>query len=64
MPPRFIVYIAVSVDGYVATPDGGVEWLEPFDSEQLGYSSFAEDISTIVSGRTTFDQSLTFGDWP
>ena len=61
---RFRAYIAASVDGYVATPDGGVEWLEAFDGESYGYEDFTSDISTIVVGRTTLDQVLSFGDWP
>ena len=61
---RFRVYIAVSLDGYVATPDGGVGWLGPFQNEEYGYTGFIEDISTIIMGRTTFEQVLGFGQWP
>ncbi len=56
-------YIAVSLDGYVATADGGVDWLDQFDGD-YGYSEFIASIDTIVIGRITFEQSLTFGDWP
>ena len=61
---RFRVYIATSLDGYVATPDGGVEWLEPFQDEDYGYNSFIQKIGTVIMGRTTFQQVLGFGQWP
>ena len=62
---EFRVYIAVSVDGFVATADGSVDWLEPFqDEEGYGYDRFFEQIDAIVIGRKTFDQVLSFGPWP
>ncbi len=60
----FRVYIAASVDGYIATPDGGVEWLEAFSGADFGYDAFFESIDTIVMGRASFDQVLGFGKWP
>jgi dihydrofolate reductase len=62
-PPRFRAYLALSLDGFVATPDGGVQWLERFNSEALGYSSFLASIGTVVIGRATFEQALGFGGW-
>jgi dihydrofolate reductase len=62
--PRFRVYIATSLDGFIATPDGGVAWLERFEGQDFGYEAFAAGIGTIVMGRTTFEQVLGFGDWP
>jgi len=61
---RFRVYIAMSLDGYIATPDGAVEWLEPFFDEEYGYEAFIRDISCAVMGRSTFEQVLDFGEWP
>lgn len=61
---RFRVYIAASVDGYIATPDGGVEWLEAFEGADFGYGDFFASIDTIVMGRASFDQVLGFGEWP
>ena len=62
---KFRVYIAVSVDGYVASSDGSVAWLDSFnDEEGYGYDDLIQQIDAIVIGRTTFDQVLGFGDWP
>lgn len=57
-------YLAVSVDGYIADAQGGVGWLDGFSGEGLGYTEFVASISTIVSGRATYDQVLGFGAWP
>jgi len=64
MTGRFIVYIAASLDGYVATPDGGVEWLESFHGQDFGYDAFLANIATIVMGRLSFEQVQGFGKWP
>jgi len=61
---RFRVYIAMSLDGYIATPDGAVDWLEPFFDEEYGYESFIREISCAVMGRITYEQVLDFGEWP
>ncbi len=62
--PRFRLYIAVSVDGFIATPHGGVAWLEPFPAEDVGYQQFFASIGTLVMGRATYDRALGFGTWP
>ncbi|MCZ7582649.1 MAG: dihydrofolate reductase family protein [Deltaproteobacteria bacterium] len=61
---RIRLYIAASVDGYIAPADGSVDWLKPFDGEGYGYEAFMKEVSTLVVGRKTFDQMLTFGAWP
>ena len=58
------VYIAVSLDGYIATPDGGVEWLEGYDLKEFDFSGFYKTIGVTVMGRKTFDQTIARGDWP
>ena len=64
MTSRIRLYIATSLDGYIATPDGDVAWLEPFHAGDYGYDDFLKGIGTLVMGRTTFDQVLGFGAWP
>ena len=64
--PSFRIYVAVSVDGFIATTDGGVDWLDAFhggDSD-YGYAEFVAGIATVVMGRATYDQVRGFGDWP
>lgn len=61
--PRIILYIATSLDGYIAKEDGSVEWLSSFD-EDYGYEEFISSIDTIIMGSKTYQQVLTFGEWP
>lgn len=61
-----VYYFAASLDGFIATADGGVEWLAPFEAadEDYGYSDFYASVDSVLLGRKTFEQSLTFGPWP
>ncbi len=56
------LYIASSLDGYIARKDGRVDWL--FTDDDYGYTDFLNGIGTIVMGRTTYEQLLTFGEYP
>lgn len=58
------LYIAVSLDGLIASRDGGIDWLDPFSAEDVGFERFLRDVGTIVMGRRTYDQILGFGSWP
>lgn len=60
------VYIAVSLDGYIARPDGSLDWLPQGDgADDYGYSDFIAPIDRIVMGRKTYETVLGFGgDWP
>jgi dihydrofolate reductase len=58
------LYIAQSLDGYIARPDGGIDWLRPFDDVDYGYSVFIRDIGTVVMGRASYELARSFGDWP
>lgn len=63
------VYIATSVDGFIANEDGGIEWLhrpEHIYSGEAGlsYEEFISTVDAIVMGRNTYEKVLTFEDWP
>jgi len=60
---KIILYIAISLDGYIAQEDGNVDWLSSFD-EDYGYEKFLSTIDTIIMGRKTYQQVLSFGEWP
>jgi dihydrofolate reductase len=64
--PQIIYYVAASLDGYIATPDGDVAWLAPFEAtgEDYGYATFYASIDAVLLGRKTYEQGLSFGDWP
>ncbi|MEM1041971.1 MAG: dihydrofolate reductase family protein [Bacteroidota bacterium] len=65
--PRASVFIAVSVDGYIAREDGSLDWLHGHgesDEGDHGYADFMASIDTLVMGRKTFEKVLTFGAWP
>lgn len=61
------VYIAISLDGYIAHSDGNIDWLEIVAraEEDYGYAAFIETIDTVIMGRKTYEKVLTFGgDFP
>lgn len=60
------VFIATSLDGYIARPDDGLDWLKLVEraGEDYGYAKFAETVDALVIGRRTYDTVLGFGAWP
>ncbi|MGD1822189.1 MAG: dihydrofolate reductase family protein [Pleomorphochaeta sp.] len=63
-----IVYIGVSIDGFIADRDNKIDFLEIVDNpnnDDLGFNDFIERIDAIVMGRNTFETVLSFNiDWP
>jgi dihydrofolate reductase len=58
---KIIVYIATSADGYIARPDGDVDWLnQPRSAGDYGMRSFYRSIDTILWGRKTYEVALSF----
>ncbi|MDJ0747135.1 MAG: dihydrofolate reductase family protein [Xenococcaceae cyanobacterium MO_167.B27] len=60
------VYIATSLDGFIATSNGGLDWLYEFpnpEQSDFGYGEFMSSIDAIVMGRNTFQKVLTFDKW-
>lgn len=64
--PKTILYIASSLDGYIARADGSIDWLSMVDSEETdyGYAEFYAGVDAIAMGSRTYEQVLGFGDWP
>ena len=61
------VYIATSLDGYIARKDGGIDWLTEIpnpEQSDYGFSAFMERMDGIVMGRKTFELVRTFDPWP
>jgi dihydrofolate reductase len=60
------VFIATSLDGYIARTDGDIDWLLQRDdpNEDHGYSSFISDKEMIVMGRGSYEKVLSFDTWP
>ncbi len=65
MAVKISVYIAASLDGFIARKDGGLDWLPQSDEggEDYGYGEFISSIDHIVMGRNTFEKVLTFDTW-
>ena len=58
------LYIATSLDGYIADARGGVDWLPADGDETYGYDEYYAGTAALAMGRRTYDQVLGFGDWP
>lgn len=61
-----VYYVAASLDGFIATREGGIDWLRPFEggAEDYGYSEFYASVEAVLLGRKTYEQSLQFPEWP
>lgn len=64
--PTGHVFIATSLDGFIARADGDIEWLHEIDAagEDHGYDAMMASVDGLVMGRNTFQKVLTFGEWP
>lgn len=66
---KVVLFIAMSLDGYIARRDGGIDWLKgenPAGDDMESYREFAETIDTVVMGRNTYEQisrELSPGAW-
>lgn len=60
------VFIATSVDGYIARIDGVIDWLlsRSEDIGETGYDAFVATTDAIVMGRKTYEIGKTFDEWP
>lgn len=62
---RVRVFIACSLDGYVAGPEDDLSWLPPQDpAEDHGYGVFMAETDAVLVGRRTYDVAAGFDTWP
>ncbi len=59
---KVILFIASSLDGYIARTSGDVDWL--FTDQDYGYTDFFARVDTVIMGRRTYEQVLSFGEHP
>lgn len=64
--PTVSVFIAVSLDGYIARANGSIDFLDCVQApgEDYGFARFFAGVDTVVMGRKTYDTVLGFDDWP
>jgi dihydrofolate reductase len=62
---KVILYVAISLDGFIADKEGGVDWLPqtPDAQDVFGYQAMLKRISSIVMGSKSYQQILGFGEW-
>ncbi|MGH2421750.1 dihydrofolate reductase [Pseudomonas sp. C 49-2] len=69
MDVKCSVFIAASVDGFIARPDGDIEWLhqpayETAELKGVTYENFIATVDALVMGRKTLEKVLSFPEWP
>jgi dihydrofolate reductase len=59
------VFIACSLDGFIAGPGGDLSWLPPPEAgEDYGYGAFMAGTAALLLGRATYDVAAGFDSWP
>ncbi len=63
MQRKVILYIAMSLDGYIATKDHNIDFLSlvEAENEDYGYADFMQNVDTMIWGRKTYDKIQTLG---
>lgn len=63
MSRKVILYIAMSIDGYIAKDDDNIDFLSTVEwpDEDYGYAAFQKEVDTLIWGRKTYDKVLSFG---
>ncbi len=68
MKKKNIVFIAKSLDGFIAGKNGELDWLHSIpnpDNIDMGFNSLMEEIDAVIMGRTTYETVCGFGgEWP
>jgi dihydrofolate reductase len=58
------VFIGTSVDGFIARPNGELDFLPPDGGEPHGYDEFIASVDAVMIGRKTFETVLSYPEWP
>jgi len=61
---RASVFVGTSVDGFLARPDGALDFLPADGGGDNGYEAFMAGVDALVIGRKTYETALGFGSWP
>ena len=61
---RASVFVGTSLDGFIARPDGALDFLPPGGGEEHGYQAFIATVDALVIGRNTYEVVLAFETWP
>ena len=63
MERKVVLYIAISLDGYIATKENSIEFLSMVEQqgEDYGYAEFVKTVDTVIIGRKTYDKVLAMG---
>lgn len=69
MPTKCSVFIATSLDGFIAREDGSIDWLMKANTlaqpgEDGGYKSFISTVDGLIMGRNSYEKVLSFDEWP
>ena len=69
MKPKVSVFIATSLDGYIARPNGDLDWLDAANAtvpvgEDCGYQALMQTVDALIMGRKSYEKVLSFGPWP
>lgn len=69
MRAKVSVYIATSLDGFIARKNGELDWLDNANAtvpegEDCGYHAFMDSVDGLIMGRKTYEQVLSFSQWP
>lgn len=61
-----VYYVAASLDGFIATLEGGIDWLASFEgrAEDHGFAGFYSGVDAVLVGGRTYDACLKHGEWP
>ena len=69
MTAKTSVFIATSLDGFIARKDGDLDWLDEANTtvtegEDCGYAAFMDTVDILIMGRNSYEKVLSFGRWP